>query len=260
MARSVADLALMDALVTGEKDARADAGIRLGVPAGWFWEDLDPETERVCREALARIADAGVALVEVDAGAIVETAERIGRTLTLYECIPNLRDYLAAGGCGITAEAVIAAIASPDVADGYARAARGDVGAETYAHAREVLQPRLRSLYAEVFAAHGLDALVFPATPLPARPVGQDRTVELNGRQADTRSTYLRNTEQGALAGLPGLVIPAGLTADGLPVGLELDAPSGSDRRLMAIGAALEAALPATPPPALRPFEPRSAS
>jgi mandelamide amidase len=251
MARAVADLALIDAIVTGEGegDGAAPEAIRLGVPRRGFWDDLDPEVERACRTGLERIAETGAVLVPVDTGEIVETAEVIGRALTLYECIPDLRAYLAAGGCALTAEAVIAAIASPDVADGYARAARGEVQRAAYERARDVLQPRLRSLYAQLFAAHGLDALAFPATPLPARPVGQDRFVELNGREVDTRSTYLRNTEQGALAGLPGLVLPAGLTADGLPMGLELDGPAGSDRRLLAIGGVLEAALGRMPAP-----------
>jgi mandelamide amidase len=249
MARSVADLALMDEIVTGEHEAGEAGEIRLGVPQQHFWDDLDAETEKVCRAALARAADAGARLVDVDVAAIVETAERIGRSLTLYECIRDLRAYLEAGGSPITAEEVIAAIASPDVAFGYGLAARGEVGAGAYDLARNVLQPRLRGLYGELFAAHGLDALVFPATPLPARPVGQDATVELNGRRADTRSTYLRNTEQGALAGIPGLVMPAGLTGAGLPLGLELDGPAGSDRRLLAMGAALEPALGPMPPP-----------
>ena len=43
--------------------------------------------------------------------------------------------------------------------------------------------------------------------------------------------------------------LPAGLTAEGLPVGLELDAPAGADRRLLAIAAAVESLLPALPRP-----------
>ena len=52
-------------------------------------------------------------------------------------------------------------------------------------------------------------------------------------------------------AGIPGLVIPADLTEDGLPAGLEIDAPVMSDRRLLAIGLAIEGVLPRLPPPGL---------
>ncbi|MEP3784350.1 MAG: hypothetical protein ABJM65_05950, partial [Ascidiaceihabitans sp.] len=45
-------------------------------------------------------------------------------------------------------------------------------------------------IYAQVFSDHGLDAIVFPTTPLTARPIGQDETVELNGAQVPTFPTY----------------------------------------------------------------------
>ncbi|MGZ9202301.1 MAG: indoleacetamide hydrolase [Caulobacteraceae bacterium] len=245
MARTVEDLLLLDGVITGDDEAREVSlgDIRLGVPTTHFWDDLDSETGRVCRKALARLADAGIELVEVDVSEIAATVANIGRTLTLYECIPDLDAYLAAGGAGITAVEVIAAIASPDVAAGYALAAKGVVSAEQYAEVNTVLLPRLRSLYADLFPREGLTTLVFPATPLPARPIGQDATVELNGRQVDTRSGYLRNTEHGALAGVPGLVIPAGETSAGLPVGLEFDAAYADDRVLLTAGLAISRVL-----------------
>ncbi|MGA2842311.1 MAG: amidase, partial [Steroidobacteraceae bacterium] len=50
-------------------------------------------------------------------------------------------------------------------------------------------------------------------------------------------------------AGLPGLVLPAGLTPGGLPVALEFDGPAGSDRALLSVGMSLERALGALPAP-----------
>ncbi len=58
-----------------------------------------------------------------------------------------------------------------------------------------------------------------------------------------------RNIAPGSTAGLPGLVLPAGLTGDGVPVALEFDGPWGSDRRLLTLGLALEAELGQLPPP-----------
>jgi mandelamide amidase len=74
--------------------------------------------------------------------------------------------------------------------------------------------------------------------------------VELNGRQVDTFTTFIRNTDADAVAGLPGLSLPAGLTSAGLPVGMELDGPAGSDWLLLGLGLALEqTAFPPLPPP-----------
>lgn len=243
VARTVGDLALLHEAITGEAPSPAPdpRRVRLGLPRAHFWEDLDAGTAAAASQALDRLGTAGVALVEVDAAEIVALAARIGRTLTLYECVPDLDAYLSASGAPVRAAEVIAAIASPDVAASYARA--GGVSREAYVEVRDVLRPALQRLYRELFAANGVDALLFPATPLPARPVGEDETVELNGRRADTRSAYLRNTEHAALAGLPALVVTAGFTKAGLPVGLELDGPEGTDARLMAVGQAIEAVL-----------------
>jgi mandelamide amidase len=58
-----------------------------------------------------------------------------------------------------------------------------------------------------------------------------------------------RNIAPGSTAGIPGLVLPAGLTRERLPVGIELDAPEGDDRALLALGFACEKALGSLPPP-----------
>ena len=108
-----------------------------------------------------------------------------------------------------------------------------------YLNALNVARPQLQALYASYFATNGVAAMVFPTTLMPARPVGQDQTVELNGRQVST-GVYGQNTATGAVAGIPGLTLPAGLTRSGLPVGMELDGPMGSDRVLLGIGLALE--------------------
>lgn len=48
--------------------------------------------------------------------------------------------------------------------------------------------------------------------------------------------------------GVPGLVIPAGLSANGMPLVREFDGPAGSDRALLGLGVAAERALGTGPP------------
>ncbi|MNR18266.1 Mandelamide hydrolase [compost metagenome] len=77
---------------------------------------------------------------------------------------------------------------------------------------------------------------MFPTTTIVA-PLAGD---EVNLPECFER--LIRNTEPAASAGLPGIQLPIGLGArTGLPVGLELDALNGNDRRLLAIGVVLEA-------------------
>jgi Asp-tRNA(Asn)/Glu-tRNA(Gln) amidotransferase A subunit family amidase len=119
-------------------------------------------------------------------------------------------------------------------------------------------RPALQKLYADYFAANNVDAVLFPTTPLAA--VAIDATfsgaVSINGVAQPGGpnaqfGTYIRNTDPGSNAGIPGLALPAGMTKGGLPVGLEIDGPLGSDARLLAIGLALESLLGALPAPVL---------
>jgi mandelamide amidase len=107
----------------------------------------------------------------------------------------------------------------------------------------------LQALYSNTFESYDLDAIVFPTTPLPAAPIGQDVTVELNGQQVPTFQTYIRNTDPGTIAGVPGISLPVALTSGGLPVGLEIDGPAGSDRHLLEVALTLERILGPLPTP-----------
>ena len=73
-------------------------------------------------------------------------------------------------------------------------------------------------------------------------PIGADSIIRIGDADVAFSAAMGRNIAPGSTAGLPGLVLPAGL-ADGLPVAIELDGPAGTDRRLLGIGLAIEALL-----------------
>jgi Asp-tRNA(Asn)/Glu-tRNA(Gln) amidotransferase A subunit family amidase len=250
MARTVADVALLDAVITGSgvRGHRCDlAGLRLGVDRRSFFEDLDPQTESLVADALRRLQARGARLIEVE----VQDLQALNAAAGLlpiggFEAGLAIPRYLAENAPNVSLEELGAGIASPDV-----RALFSLVGAIPESDYRDALLARskLRRAYQHAFRRFGLHALAFPTTPLPARPIGEDATVELNGQRAPTFFTYIRHTDPGANAGIPGLSLPVGLTRDGLPVGLELDGPAGSDRALLAIGMAVEEELGPLAPP-----------
>ncbi len=125
----------------------------------------------------------------------------------------------------------------------------GAIPEAAYRHALDVLRPQLQAAYREHFKRHDVVAVVFPTTPLAAALIGDDETVLLNGERVPTFPTFIRNTSPGSVAGIPGISVPAAMTQGGLPLGLELDGPEGSDARLLAIARAVEAMLPKTPAP-----------
>ena len=128
-------------------------------------------------------------------------------------------------------------------------APEGAIPEPVYREALTKTRPALRAAYADWFATNDTAAAIFPTAPLPAAPIGDDETVELNGERVPTFLTFIRNTGPSSVAGIPGVTLPAGLSADGLPIGMELDGPAGSDRALLALSMAVEAVLPPTPAP-----------
>ena len=71
----------------------------------------------------------------------------------------------------------------------------------------------------------------------------------VGGKTLSFETVMSRNIAPGSTAGLPGLVLPIGLTEGGLPVTLEFDGPAGTDRALLTLGLALEHALGRLPAP-----------
>src|SRR4029077_6470659 len=150
-----------------------------------FWQDLDPELAAVMERALRRLRAAGVVLDEVDIPDVV-TGGGTNLVIRLFESNVDISAYLAAEGTGFTFDDVERQIASPDVAATVALLRSATLPEATYLDALNVRRPRLQAAYASYFAGNGVAAMLFPTTLLPARPVGQDQTVELNGRQVVT--------------------------------------------------------------------------
>ncbi len=256
-ARSVRDLMLFDGVAAAAAAAPPGRavpldGVRLGIVRDYWYAGLDPEVERITSAALARLGAAGAVLVETTLPGLQALIDRSTQQVQNHDVRVELPRFLAMHGAQVSFEALVDA-ASPDIQATF----RGDIlpGAprfvsdEAYATARDEVLPALRRLLQDCFTREDLDALVFPATMVPAPRIGEELTVGVAGRALSFTTAIARNIDPGSTAGLPGLVLPAGLTRDGLPVALEFDGPAGSDRRLLTLGIGLEAVLGRLPPP-----------
>ncbi len=250
MARNVADLALLDGAITGAATEVAPVSLselRLGVPRAALYAGLDEASRPAVEGALTALAGAGVNLIEADIPALQTLAGNVRELLVGFEIGRDLPDYLASRG--LDAARVIAQVCHSQLrAMLESRLKKDAMPEDAFQQELKTRRSALQAAYSAYFAEHRLDAILFPTTLLPARPIGQLEEVELNGQMVST-FIYNRNTSPGAAAGLPGLTLPAGLTAAGLPVALALDAPAGSDRTLLSIGAAAEAVMPDLPAP-----------
>ncbi|MBQ1028255.1 Asp-tRNA(Asn)/Glu-tRNA(Gln) amidotransferase subunit GatA [Micromonospora sp. C95] len=105
---------------------------------------------------------------------------------------------------------------------------------------------KVRTLITRDFTAafERVDALISPTTPFVAFPLG--------ARTSDPYQMYLADlfTIPSNLYGGPGISVPCGLS-EGLPVGLQVMAPTLADDRMYRVAAALESAVGTLTPPTM---------
>ena len=244
MANSVEDIILLDKVLSGGTKNTGTlelSGLRIGVPRSYFHERLDAEVAEHMEMILEKIAGAGVELVDADLGLIPALNEKVSFPVVLYETGKLMEAYLKKYLPGVTLNILYNEIKSPDVKSVMGMVVNRAISEDVYLAALNIYRPALQQAYRDYFTSNKLDAVIFPTVPLTARPIaGSLDTVELNGQQVPTFPTYIRNTDPGSNAGIPGLSIPAGLSSEGLPIGIEIDAPENSDARLLAIGMVIE--------------------
>ena len=85
-----------------------------------------------------------------------------------------------------------------------------------------------------VSAFENVDAILTPTAPTPAFPVG--------GKSDDPVAMYMNDvfTVPASLAGLPGISVPAGLSSDCLPLGLQLLTKRWDEETLFRVAGVLE--------------------
>lgn len=255
MAATMADVELLDrAIAGGDAVAPADLKqVRIGI-VKTILANLDADTEAAFHTAVAQMTSQGVTVSEIEMPQLAELNGQVGFPVALYEAYDDMVAYLAHTGTGITIEALASEIASPDVKGTYDGLVipRKLAGPDNtlldarpiYDNAIRTARPALQALYSHTFADNRLDAIAFPTTPRVAIASNPDSS------SLENFGLFIQNTDPGSNAGIPGIQIPVALGATSkLPIGLELDGPAGSDRRLLAIGMALEQVFGRLPPP-----------
>jgi Asp-tRNA(Asn)/Glu-tRNA(Gln) amidotransferase A subunit family amidase len=250
LARSVADLALFDAVITGEHAPLATkllANARIAFSAEDVLTHADPEVERVVLDVIARLRAAGATIITEPWPRALNDALAIATTLIAYENIPSIAGFLRKYATGVSFDELIAS-SSPNVQYLYKTSTPPSrIDYDTALAMRATLKKSL----AGFFAAHALDALIFPPILSAALPLGDPIDVTIRGKAVSIRLVMGRNTAFGSCGSLASLILPAGMTTAKLPVGIELAGLPGSDRAILALGAAIERVLDPQPPPPL---------
>lgn len=249
--RSVADVAIvMDAITgTDERDPcpfaikgeptrffEAIADVRdlrgkvLGIPTNFFFDKTDPEIERVFYGAVERLRALGAEIREIT----IPNLDRIPEVST------NLMFPEAAWAHKtwyLTKKELYHKDIVPRIEKGLSISATDYIEA---VKAREEIMAQWQTTLS------GIDAVIVPTCPIEAFEIGLGSPwfVTTRGKQEEGKPLLTHHTRLSNMTGAPALSVPAGLTKNGLPVGLMLMGKRGDDCRVLEIGLAYERSNP----------------
>jgi len=265
MTKTVRDAAIFLQAIAGEdaKDATSAAlpvpdfeaaltgdirGRRIGIPREYRMDGMPAEIERLWSEGAAMLRDAGAEIVDISLPHtkyalptyyVIAPAEA-SSNLARYDGVRYGHRATLAPGEGIVE------MYERTRAEGFGPEVRRRIMIGTYvlsAGFYDAYYNRARKVRAlikrdfEAVFAEGIDAILTPATPSAAFELGAQAS-------ADPVAMYLNDvfTVTVNLAGLPGIAVPVGLDAQGLPLGLQLIGRPWDEAGLLAHAHVLERA------------------
>jgi aspartyl-tRNA(Asn)/glutamyl-tRNA(Gln) amidotransferase subunit A len=220
-------------------------GMTIGIPKEYRVDGMADEVETLWAQGADWLKAAGARIVDVSlphtkyalpAYYVVSPAEA-SSNLARYD---GVRYGLRADGRDVTA------MYEKTRAEGFGQEVRRRIMIGTYVlsagyyDAYYLRAQKVRTLIKKDFDdcfAKGVDAILTPATPSPAFGIGEKGA-------ADPVEMYLNDvfTVTVNMAGLPGIAVPGGLSADGLPLGLQLIGRPFDEETLFSLGETIEQA------------------
>jgi aspartyl-tRNA(Asn)/glutamyl-tRNA(Gln) amidotransferase subunit A len=274
-ARTVEDAALLHAVIAGHdprdstsipapvpavveaarRGAEGDlTGVRLGLVKEFTGEGAEPGVVAAFREAVETLVKLGAEIVEVSCPHFVYALPAY-YLIAPSECSSNLARFdgvrygLRVGDDGSHSLEEVMSLTRDA---GFGPEVKRRIILGTYALSAGYYDAyygqaqKVRTLITRDFQAafERVDAMVSPTTPFVAFPLG--------ARTSDPYQMYLADlyTIPSNLYGGPAISVPCGLS-EGLPVGLQVMAPTMADDRMYRVAAALESVVPPLTPPAL---------
>jgi aspartyl-tRNA(Asn)/glutamyl-tRNA(Gln) amidotransferase subunit A len=233
--------------------ARGVKGLRIGVPREYRSDGMPAEIEALWRQGLGWLRDAGATVVDVS---LPHTKYGLA---TYYIVAPaeassNLARYDGVRFGARSGGADLIELYQNTRGENFGEEVRRRVLIGTYVlsagyyDAYYLRAQKVRALILRDFteAFREVDALLTPTTPTAAFAQGE--------RMDDPVTMYLNDvfTVNANMAGIPGMSVPAGVSEDGLPLGLQVLGKPFDEETVLAVAAVLErAARFAAKPPVL---------
>jgi len=238
MARSPRDLALLLDVIAGPDPAQphglvsdpvgdpgpvAGAGLRIGWLGDWGGAyPMEPGILDLSEAALGPLADLGAQIEVVDPPFSAEA---------IWDSWVTLRSWAVAGGLQPLRDM------GADLKDtAIWEIERGMAFSAMQVHAASVVRSDWFRAAAQLFER--FDALVLPTAQVWPFPIDLPYPETVAGQPMDTYHRWMEVVVPVSLLGLPCLGMPAGFGQNGLPGGIQLFGPRGSDAMLLGLGQA----------------------
>ena len=225
-------------------------GVKIGLPKEYFSEEIDPDVTRVTQDAIAALKSRGAEFVEISLS-LVRHSVSIYYLIATSEASSNLARY---DGVRFGYRSDFSKHAAKNIEEFFAANRGESFGSEvkrrimlgTYAlssgyydaYYQKAGQVRrlLRDEFLQAFKQ--CDVILSPVATTPAFKIGT--------RISDPLQMYLNDifTTSTNLAGLPGMSVPCGFAANGMPIGVQLMAKHFEEQRIFNVSLALENTLP----------------
>ncbi|MFD8884595.1 amidase [Streptomyces erythrochromogenes] len=181
-------------------------GLRVGVPANYYFDHVDPHVEAAVRRAIARLGELGARLVNVEI-----PMTRYIRATHWGLMVPEASAYH---------ERTLRAV--PDL---YSADVRVLLEAGELMTAGDYLRAqRARTLVRQAWLdmAATVDVIAAPTVPMTAVDSGRTTVTWGDGTVESVSDAYVRLSAPANVTGVPALTVPVGLDPQGLPIGMQL--------------------------------------
>ncbi len=219
-------------------------GLKIGIPKEYFIKGLDPEVEAIVRNSAKKLEEQGAILTEVSlphssyalACYYIIMPVEVSANLSRFDGIrygpsepgKSLEEvYINTRSKGFGAEPKRRIM----IGNYASSAGYSDQYYKKAMQARQLIRKDFVDAFKDV------DLILTPTTPTPAFRIGENSNDPLQMYLEDVFTVGLN------IAGVPGLVVPGGLTKQGLPVGVQLVAGHFAEEKLFMAGHALEKSL-----------------
>ncbi|MGC2658185.1 MAG: amidase [Bryobacteraceae bacterium] len=201
------------------------AGMRIGIPKNFFFTKVQDEVSAAVRRAADEAQRLGAELrdIQIPDFTKINLAARVIQLSDVAALYSNYRDSSQFGNdvWGL-------------IEQGRMIAGHEYVNAQRL---RTVFRRQMDALWTEV------DVLFTPTTPITA-PLIEEVTVNINGQTEDARMASTRLVRGLNFIGEPGLSMPCGRTAQGLPIGLQIIGAPFTEPQLLQLARTVESVLP----------------